>query len=80
MQIYQNTLNNFLNLVDENERIQIILDGIEFYFKGLDETKLKTKHLSEGYRDHILLISDILLRIIACRNNLFEHNICRTFL
>jgi len=43
----------------------------DYYFVDINGNQLKTRHLSEGYRDHILLVTDILIRILAARNEIF---------
>jgi len=65
-------INDYLNLISENEKIQLIEENDFFAFKDLNNNKLKLQNLSEGYKDHILLISDILFRIISARNILFK--------
>ncbi len=65
-------INEYLNLVSENEKIQLIERNDHFYFKDLNNNNLKLHNLSEGYKDHILLISDILFRIIGARNILLK--------
>lgn len=99
-----NTLNNYLNLIEdiggiylEGKNIDFDLNGkiklrttrvktarkraltrvvslikdTNFYFTDINGNQLKTRNLSEGYRDHILLVTDILIRIIASRNEIF---------
>ncbi len=65
-------INDYLNLISENEKIQLIEENGFFVFKDLNNNKLKLQNLSEGYKDHILLISDIVFRIISARNILFK--------
>ncbi len=65
-------INDYLDLVPENEKIQLIEENDFFTFKDLNNNKLKLHNLSEGYKDHVLLISDILFRIISARNVLFK--------
>jgi len=69
------TLNNFLGLIDENEQIQIVYysELQRYYFKNKNFKILETHHLSEGYKDHILLLTDIIVRILAARNLLFDN-------
>ena len=67
-----NTLNNFLNLIDKNEKIQIKHENTNFFFID-NNNKLTLQHLSEGYRDHILLITDIIIRILTSRNKIFKN-------
>ena len=64
------TINNFLKLVKETERIQIYYNEKEkiYYFKDFNKNNIRTEELSEGYRDHILLITDIIVRILSARN------------
>jgi len=73
LEIYLNTINSFLDLIDGNEKIKIECETIEYFYRDLNHNKLKTNNLSEGYRDHILLISDILIRIITGRNLIFAN-------
>jgi len=67
-----NSINNYLSLIEEKERISLEQNISDFFFKDVNNNKLKTQNLSEGYKDHILLITDILIRIIAARNNIFD--------
>jgi len=69
--LIKNTINNYLSLIEDNERITLEQDNTDFYYLDYNGNKLKTKHLSEGYKDHILLITDIIVRIIAARKNIF---------
>jgi len=66
------TLNKFLKLISENETITIEKQGNKIFFRDFAGTHLDLKNLSEGYKDHILLISDIVMRIIAARNTVLE--------
>ncbi len=70
-------LNSFLNLIDHQNQIQIIFDESDnsHYFEDFNKNKLEIQQLSEGYKDHILLLTDIIVRILACRNYLFGENI-----
>ena len=67
-------LNDYLSLVEQSERIQIVFDAkmLRYYFKDIQGNLLEIQHLSEGYRDHILLLTDIIVRILASRKLLFE--------
>jgi len=69
--LIKNTINNYLCLIEDKERITLEQDNTDFYYLDYNRNKLKTKHLSEGYKDHILLITDIVVRIIAARKNIF---------
>ena len=69
--LIKNTINNYLSLIEDKERITLEQDNTDFYYLDYNRNKLKTKHLSEGYKDHILLITDIIVRIIAARKNIF---------
>jgi len=72
--LIKNTINNYLDLFSESERIS--LQGGEyadFHYIDINNTKLQTEHLSEGYKDYILQITDIIVRIIASRNSLFQN-------
>lgn len=71
--IYFNTLNDFLDLIEGDEKIKIEKKKIDYFYTDLNGNKLKTNNLSEGYRDHVMLVSDILIRIIAGRKALFEN-------
>lgn len=66
------TINNYLSLIEEKERILLEQKNTDFFFIDINNNKLKTQHLSEGYKDHILLITDIITRIISSRNNIFD--------
>ena len=70
----KNTINEFLNLIETDERIILEQDFLNFYFKDINNNFLKTQNLSEGFKDHILLITDIIIRIFACRNKIFDNN------
>jgi Leucine-rich repeat (LRR) protein/predicted ATP-binding protein involved in virulence len=67
-----NTINNYLSLIEEREKISLGQENSDFFFTDINKNKLKTQHLSEGYKDHILLITDIITRIISSRNNIFN--------
>ena len=56
------------NLLPENLQISTD-DNLSYYFKDLQGNQLKTEQLSEGYRDNIILLTDIFIRIISLRNN-----------
>jgi len=64
-------INNFLALVGQGEQITLVKERASFFFKDGTGKKLKTKHLSEGYKNHVLLVSDIMVRILAARQNIF---------
>jgi Leucine-rich repeat (LRR) protein/AAA15 family ATPase/GTPase len=49
----------------------LVIKEANFYFTDINVNRLKTNQLSEGYRDHILLVTDILIRILASRNEIF---------
>lgn len=51
--------------------VKYILKEFDFRFIDINGNLLETRHLSEGYRDHILLVTDILIRILAARNEIF---------
>lgn len=65
-------INEYLELIDETERITLKEENGNFYFEDLNKIKLELHNLSEGYKDHILLISDIIIRIIAARNEVYN--------
>ncbi len=69
------TLNDFLNLINKNDKITIERHGETNFFFNDNNRKLTLQHLSEGYRDHILLITDIIIRILSSRNIVFNKNI-----
>ncbi len=73
-QLLLGTLNEYLSLVEKSEQIQIIYyeDEQRYYFTDLYNNKLELQYLSEGYKDHVLLITDILVRILAAREKLLE--------
>lgn len=66
------SINNYLSLIEEKECISLEHENTDYFFKDINSYKLKTQHLSEGYKDHILLITDIIIRIISARNNIFD--------
>lgn len=66
------TINNYLSLIEEKERILLEQKNTDLFFTDINNNKLKTQQLSEGYKDHILLITDIITRIISSRNNIFD--------
>ena len=68
------TINSFLQLITESEQIQIHFHNNVYYFKDFFGNYLKTEHLSEGYKDHVLLITDILIRILSVRNTILKEN------
>ncbi len=79
-QLIFNTLNDFLRLndiasTDTNESIQIVENQGLFFFKKTNQSSLQLFHLSEGYRAHLLIITDILLRITGARNSLKIKNL-----
>jgi len=68
--ILQKTLNKFLSLqAIQNFTIEKI--GYDFYFVDKNQTNLSLYQISEGYRSNIVLITDILIKILAARKNLF---------
>ncbi len=71
------TLNEYLDLIDKSEQIQITYDNQKqrYYFKDINSNTIEIQHLSEGYKDHILLITDIIVRILSARNSIFENEI-----
>jgi len=73
-QLLLNTLNEYLSLIEKSEQIQIVYyeDDHRYYFTDLYDNKLELRHLSEGYKDHVLLITDILVRILSAREKLLE--------
>ncbi len=68
------TINSFLQLITESEQIQIHYINHVYYFKDFFGNNLKTEHLSEGYKDHILLITDIIVRILSVRSSILGEN------
>ena len=72
IKLIKNTLNKYLELIEQEERIVLIQNFLNFYFLDINNNNLKTKNLSEGYKDHILLITDIIIRIIASRNKISD--------
>jgi len=64
-----NKINYFLSITNVKQRIQIYQKETIYFFKGFGQEKLKLKHLSEGYRNNVLIISDILFRIMATRKS-----------
>jgi len=68
--ILQKTLNKFLSLqAIQNFTIEKI--GYDFYFVDKNQTNLSLYQISEGYRSNIVLITDILIKILSARKNLF---------
>jgi len=76
--LLMDTLNEFLKLMPENETLILVKNGSRFKFKDFAGNLLDINHLSEGYKDHILLITDIVTRIIAARNTLFGKDVAIT--
>lgn len=70
------TLNNYLKLVEKEEQIEITYHNEEqrYYFADINQTSLEIQHLSEGYKDHVLLITDILVKMLAARNTFSPDN------
>lgn len=70
------TLNKYLGLLSKSEQIKIVFNDTEqrHYFADINYSKLEIQHLSEGYKDHVLLLTDILVRILAVRNIIFNDN------
>jgi len=65
-------LNHFLQLNKAYQNLSIQSTKRGHLFFGFEQDGLQLRHLSEGYRSHILLITDILVRIIAARKGLEE--------
>ncbi len=76
--LLMDTLNEFLKLMPENETLILVKNGSRFKFKDFADNLLDIHNLSEGYKDHILLITDIVTRIIAARNTLFGKDVAIT--
>ncbi len=70
--LIKNTINNYLSLFSEPEKISIQGDFANYYYRDLNNNKLQTENLSEGYKDFILQITDIVIRIVAARRTIFE--------
>jgi len=66
-------INEYLSVITEKEKITLVFENGFYYFTDFNNSRLKLEYLSEGYKDHVLLISDIFLRIIACRNKIFSN-------
>ncbi len=64
------TLNLFLN-VQQADSFEIKLIDNRYKFIDNSENKFDLYQLSEGYRTNISLVTDILIKIFASRNNLF---------
>jgi predicted ATP-binding protein involved in virulence len=62
-------INDYLKLAPEGEKMKLVEEKGFYYFKDFNQNNLQLHHLSEGYKDHILLITDIFLRIIASRRS-----------
>jgi len=71
--LIKNTLNKYLDLFSEPEKISLNGDFANYFYLDFNNNKIKTNNLSEGYKDFILQITDILIRILACRNIIFEN-------
>ncbi len=71
--LIKTSLNDFLSLFSEPEKILLEGEYADYYFIDLNNNKLKTGNLSEGYKDFILQVTDIIVRIIASRNSVFEN-------
>ncbi len=71
--LIKNTINNYLSLFSEFQKISVQGDFADYYYNDLNNNKLQTGNLSEGYKDFVLQITDIIVRVIASRNNIFEN-------
>ncbi len=71
--LIKTTLNNYLNLFSESERISLQGEFADYYFLDFNNNRLRTQNLSEGYKDFILQVTDIVVKTIAARNNIFEN-------
>lgn len=58
--IFINTINSF-----QDEYIIKLSDDNKYYFEHNNKNIFKLENLSEGYRNNILLISDILIRVLG---------------
>lgn len=72
VKLIKDTINSYLKLIEASERIELQGENAYYYFKDLNGNKLRLQNLSEGFKDHILLLADILIRIIAARNTIFQ--------
>ena len=75
--LFINKINEYLKLIEGNEKLEklkLLEKKGFYYFKDFNDNYLKTQNLSEGYKDHILLISDMFFRIFALRNIILEKN------
>lgn len=70
--LIKNTINKYLDLFSEPEKINIKGDFANYYYLDFNNNKLQTSNLSEGYKDFVLQITDIIVRIIASRNIVFK--------
>jgi len=71
--LIKTSLIDFLSLFSEPEKILLEGEYADYYFTDLNSNKLKIGNLSEGYKDFILQVTDIIIRIIASRNSVFEN-------
>ncbi len=71
--LIKSTINNYLSLFSEPEKINIHGDFANYYYIDLNNNKLQTENLSEGYKDFILQITDIVIRTIAARKTVFKN-------
>ena len=58
---FVNTLNNLI------PDYSVVQKQSLFYFRDINENLLTTEQLSEGYRNNILLLSDIIIRLLLIR-------------
>lgn len=68
-------LNEYLELLkDKKRQIQIIYSTSDqrYYFEDIQKNHLEIQHLSEGYKDHVLLMTDILVRLLTVRKKFME--------
>jgi len=68
LEFYYTTLNKLI------PDYSIFRKGNLYYYKDLNNNLLKTEQLSEGYRNNILLLSDIIIRVLFIRKTFDFYN------
>jgi len=63
-------LNRFLSL-QPTQKFTIKNSGYGYFFVDKNKTEFSLNEISEGFRSNIVLITDILLKILSSRKNLF---------
>jgi len=63
---------NLNKLLPDNLRL-VSEDNLTYYFKDIQGNLLKTEQLSEGYRDNVILLTDIFIRIFSLRKKFIKN-------